>query len=182
MVGLSDREPETDQTCSSGSFESIANYICRMKIEIINYSTELKEHIKTLNYEWLEEHFYVEEGDEISLSDPQKHILDKGGFIFFAKHGEEIVGTASLLRKTDQIFELGKMAVAKSTQGLGIGKLLMEHCLEFAIQKQIKKLILYSNTKLEPAIHLYRKYGFIEIEMEQGVYERGNIKMEKTLD
>lgn len=153
-----------------------------MKVEIINYSDELKEYIKILNYEWLQEHFHVEEGDKISLSDPKKHIIDKGGFIFFAKHGEEIVGTASLLRKTDQIFELGKMAVAKNTQGLGFGKLLMEHCLEFAKQKQIKKLILYSNTKLEAAIHLYRKYGFVEVEMEQGVYERGNIKMEKKLD
>uniref|UniRef100_UPI003137C2CF GNAT family N-acetyltransferase n=1 Tax=Fluviicola taffensis TaxID=191579 RepID=UPI003137C2CF len=62
-----------------------------------------------------------------------------------------------------------------------IGKILLEHCLEFAKQKQIEKLILYSNTKLESAIHLYRKYGFVEIEMEQGVYERGNIKMKKKI-
>ncbi len=153
-----------------------------MKIEIIDYSDELKEYIKILNYEWLEEHFYVEEGDEVSLSNPRENIIDKGGFIFYAKVGDEIVGTASLLKKTDEIFELGKMAVSKSAQGLGIGKLLMEHCLEFARKNQIRKLILYSNTKLAPAIHLYRKYGFVEVEMEQGVYERGNVKMEKTLD
>jgi len=153
-----------------------------MKIEIIDYSDELKEYIKILNYEWLEEHFYVEEGDEVSLSNPKENIIDKGGFIFYAKVGDEIVGTASLLKKTDEIFELGKMAVSKSAQGLGIGKLLMEHCLEFARKNQIRKLLLYSNTKLAPAIHLYRKYGFVEVEMEQGVYERGNVKMEKTLD
>ncbi len=153
-----------------------------MKIEIIPYSDELKEHIKTLNYEWLEEYFYVEEGDRHSLSNPRETIIDKGGFIFFAKYGEEIAGTASLLKKTDQIFELGKMAVAKSARGLGIGKILMEHCLEFARKKRIEKLILYSNTKLEPAIHLYRKFGFEEIELEPGVYERGNIKMEKMMN
>ncbi len=152
-----------------------------MKIEIINYSEELKEHVKVLNYEWLEEYFYVEEGDKTALSDPRKHIIDKGGFIFFAKRDEEIVGTASLLKKTDEVFELGKMAVAKSARGLGIGKVLMDHCIEFAKEKQIRKLILYSNTILKPAIHLYRKYGFVEIEMEQGVYARGNIKMEKLI-
>lgn len=152
-----------------------------MKIEIVDYSDELKEYIKTLNYEWLEEYFYVEEGDEISLSNPREQIIDKGGFIFFAKRGEEIVGTASLLRKTDEVFELGKMAVAKKNQGLGIGKILMEHCLELAKEKQIRKLILYSNTILKPAIQLYRKYGFVEIEMESGVYERGNIKMERLI-
>ncbi len=152
-----------------------------MQIEIIPYSPELKEHLKTLNYEWLEEYFHIEEGDRLSLSNPQEYILDKGGFIFFAKKGEEIIGTASLLKKTGPIFELGKMAVAKNARGLGVGKLLMDHCLEFAKQKQIEKLILYSNTILAPAIHLYRKYGFVEIELERGVYERGNIKMEKRL-
>ena len=45
-------------------------------------------------------------------------------------------------------------------------------------EKNIEKLILYSNTKLASAIHLYKKYGFTEIELEQGLYERANIKME----
>lgn len=152
-----------------------------MQIEIIPYSPELKEYLKTLNYEWLEEYFRVEEGDKISLSDPQKQIIDKGGFIFFARYGEEIAGTISLLKKTPEIFELGKMAVSKNSRGLGIGNQLMEHCLEFAKQQDIRDLVLYSNTKLEPAIHLYRKFGFEEIEMEAGVYERGNIKMKKVL-
>ena len=152
-----------------------------MQVEIITYSTELKEHLKTLNYEWLEEYFHVEEGDKVSLSDPQGQIIDKGGFIFFAKYGEEIIGTASLLKKTNEIFELGKMAVSKNSRGLGVGNQLMEHCLEFAKQQAIRELILYSNTKLEPAIHLYRKFGFEEIELEAGVYERGNIKMKKIL-
>jgi ribosomal protein S18 acetylase RimI-like enzyme len=151
------------------------------KIEIIDFSEELKEPIKTLNYEWLEKYFRVEKGDVISLSNPKEQILDKGGFIFYAKLNDEIVGTASLLKKTEHIFELGKMAVTDKAQGYGIGTLLMEHCLEITKQKQIKKLILYSNTKLASAIHLYRKYGFIETELEQGIYERANIKMEKQL-
>lgn len=150
-------------------------------LKIIDYSDELKEYIKVLNYEWLEEHFYVEEGDRISLSNPQETIIDKGGFVFFAKSFDEIVGTVSLIKKTDAVFELGKMAVTKKAQGLGIGKKLMEHCLKFAKEQEIEKLLLYSNTKLKPAIHLYRKYGFEEIELEPGVYERGNIKMEKKI-
>jgi len=152
-----------------------------MEAEIIPYSPELKEHLKILNYEWLEEYFHVEEGDRVSLSNPQETILDKGGFIFFARYGGEIVGTVSLLKKSDAVFELGKMAVAKRAQGLGIGKKMLEYCLEFAKEKQITTLILYSNTILAPAIHIYRKYGFEEIELEAGVYERGNIKMEKRL-
>ena len=151
------------------------------KIEIINFSEDQKEAIQTLNYEWLEKYFRVEKNDVISLSNPKEEIIDKGGFIFYAKLNDEIVGTASLLKKDETTFELGKMAVSGKAQGHKIGTLLLEHCLEFAKQKDIRTLILYSNTKLESALHLYRKYGFSEVELEQGLYERADIKMEKNL-
>lgn len=148
-------------------------------VEIIEFSEELSEPIKTLNYEWLEKYFRIEEGDVASLSDPQKHIIDKGGHIYYAKLNGEIVGTASLLKKSETVYELGKLAVSDKAQGHGIGTILIEHCLNIAKQKQITTLILYSNTTLQSAIHLFRKYGFEEVELESGVYERANIKMEK---
>jgi ribosomal protein S18 acetylase RimI-like enzyme len=151
------------------------------EVEIIAFSEELSEPIKTLNYEWLEKYFRVEEGDVASLSNPQKYIIDKGGHIYYAKLNDEIVGTASLLKKSETVYELGKMAVNDKAQGQGIGTILLEHCLNVAKQKQVTTLILYSNTILESAIHLYRKYGFEEIELESGLYERANIKMEKYL-
>lgn len=151
------------------------------KIEIIPFSEDLKEPIKTLNYEWLEKYFTIEKNDEISLSNPKKEIIDNGGFIFYAKLNDEIVGTASLLKKSESVFELGKMAVAEKAQGYKIGTILLEHCVEFAKEKQIKTLLLYSNTQLKSAIHLYRKYGFSEIDLESGLYERADVKMEKHL-
>lgn len=155
--------------------------IKRDKIEIIEFSDELFEPIKTLNYQWLEKYFRLEEGDIISLSNPKKYIIDKGGCIYYAKLNDHVVGTASLIKKSETIYELGKMAVSDKAQGHGIGTLLIEHCLFVAEQKQIKTLILYSNTILKSAIHLYRKYGFEEIELEDGIYERANIKMQKHL-
>lgn len=146
-------------------------------IEIIPFTPALAEFIKTLNYEWLQKYFRIEEGDVLALSDPKRYIIDKGGYIFFAKFQDQIVGTASLLKKTETEFELGKMAVTESVQGKGIGRKLLEHCLIFAKEKKIRSLILYSNTKLESAIHLYPEYGFREIELESGLYERANIKM-----
>ena len=151
------------------------------KIEIIDYSDDLKEAIKILNYEWLEKYFKVEPTDLQSLSHPKEEIIDKGGFIFYAKLNGEIVGTASLLKKDENLFELGKMAVSEKAQGHKIGTLLLEHCLQVSKEKQIKTLILFSNTQLQSAIHLYRKYGFTETKMDEGLYDRANIKMEKHL-
>lgn len=151
-------------------------------VEIIPFSLDLKEPIKTLNLEWLRTYFRVEPKDEKVLSDPQGEIIDKGGMIFYAKYKGEIVGTVSLIKINDTTFELSKMAVTNGIQGLGIGNKLMEYCLALAKEKKIASLILYSNRGLLPAIHLYKKYGFVEVALENGIYERADIKMELTIN
>ena len=70
------------------------------------------------------------------------------------------------------------MAVREEFQGKKIGNKLVEHCLEVAKELVAQKVILYSNTKLENAIHLYTKYGFIEVPLDEVEYKRANIKME----
>jgi ribosomal protein S18 acetylase RimI-like enzyme len=151
------------------------------KVEIIPFSPDLKEPIKTLNIEWLQKYFRVEDKDEIVLSNPQEEIIDKGGMIFYAKYNNEILGTVSLIKVNDTTFELSKMAVSDKAQGLGIGNKLLVHCMAVAEENNIKKLLLYSNRKLLPAIHLYEKFGFTEIPLEDGIYERADIKMEKII-
>nr|WP_294922051.1 GNAT family N-acetyltransferase [uncultured Flavobacterium sp.] len=150
-------------------------------VEIIPFSLDLKEPIKTLNIEWLEKYFRVEEKDELVLSNPQEEIIDKGGMIFYAKCNNEILGTVSLMKIDNDIFELSKMAVSDKAQGLGIGNKLLVHCMAVAKENNIKKLVLYSNRILFNAIHLYEKFGFVEIPLEKGLYERADIKMEKTI-
>jgi ribosomal protein S18 acetylase RimI-like enzyme len=151
-------------------------------IEIIPFSVELAAPIKTLNIEWLEKYFKVEPKDELVLSDPQGQIIEKGGMIFYARYQYDIIGTVSLLKIDETTFELSKMAVTDGVQGLGVGKKMMLHCLAFAGEKGIKKLILYSNRKLLPAIHLYEKFGFVEVPLEHGVYDRADIKMERIIN
>ena len=151
------------------------------KVTIVLFSPKLKEPIKLLNLAWLNKYFKVEPKDELVLSNPQSEIIDKGGMIFYAQYNNQIVGTVSLIKINETTFELTKMAVSEESQGLGIGKKLMAHCINEAQQKGIQKLILYSNRKLETAIGLYLHFGFIEIPLEEGVYERADIKMEKKL-
>lgn len=150
-------------------------------VEIIPFSPDLKEYIKTLNTEWLTKYFRVEEKDELVLSNPQEEIIDKGGMIFYAKHNGEIIGTFSLMKIDAETFELSKMAVSDKAQGLGTGNRLLLYAFAIAKENNIKKLILYSNRILSPAIHLYKKFGFVEVALEEGLYERADIKMEKII-
>ncbi len=152
------------------------------QVTIITFTNELKEPFKTLNLNWLQKYFYVEPKDEKVLSNPQTEIIDKGGYIFYAKYNNEIVGTLALIKINDTHFELSKMAVSESVQGLGIGNKLLSFIIAFAKENKIQTLILYSNRILKPAIHLYEKFGFVEIALEKVSYERADIKMERTID
>tara|TARA_R110002050_G_scaffold213566_2_gene349860 strand:+ start:196 stop:612 length:417 start_codon:yes stop_codon:yes gene_type:complete len=132
-----------------------------------------------LNVAWLEKYFYVEPKDKVLLENCEANIIDKGGFIFFAQYNDEIVGCFALIKLGDGVFELGKMAVDPEYQGLKIGQALLAFAIEFSKQNMWNKIILYSSTKLENALYIYRKYGFKEIEMEENLpYARGDIKME----
>lgn len=153
----------------------------KTKIDIIPFSLTHKESIKTLNLEWLQKYFKVEPKDELVLSNPIEEIINKGGKIYYAQHLDEIVGTVSLLKINTTTFELSKMAVTEKAQGLGIGRQLLEFCIEEAQKLGIQKLILYSNRQLKSALHLYESFGFKEIPVESGVYERADIKMELLL-
>lgn len=153
-----------------------------MKIEIISFKPEFANDFKELNIAWLKRYFWVEPHDEEVLGKPQKYILDPGGNIFFIKDGDRIIGTVALMKMEDGVFELTKMAVTPQYQGQQLGQKLMEHTIQYARDQSWKKLIIYSNRKLENAIYIYKKYGFVEIPIEQNnPYARGDIKMQLAL-
>ncbi len=148
------------------------------KIEIISFTDALAIHFTNLNKAWVKKYFEIEPLDEKMLSDPKHYYIDEGGFIFFAMYNNEVAGTFALLKVSNTVFELSKMAVDENFQGKNIGNAMMEFCLQEAKRLQLKKLILYSNTLLRPAIYLYKKYGFKEIKDFKSEYKRANIKMQ----
>ena len=149
-----------------------------LKVQIVDYKDEYKQYFYDFNIEWLETWFYVEEFDKEVLSKPDKYILEPGGHIFFAKYGDEIIGTVALMKYGGNGYELTKMAVTPLHRGKKAGQLLMQYCIDFAREHKFDNLMLYSNTVLENAIYIYRKYGFIEVPVEpDSPYDRSNIKM-----
>ena len=150
-------------------------------IELIEFEEKYHDDFKRLSYEWLEKYVSVEPEDERILNNPKEVILDSGGYIFLVKINEEIVGTVSLIKVDDVTYELAKLAVTQKCQGLGIGKMLMEHCLRIAKKENTKKIILYTNHKLISAIELYKKFKFIEVQLINNKYIESDLKMELYL-
>ena len=152
------------------------------KISFKKFSKIDTEKFKSLNVEWLDRYFKVEPIDELVLNNPEREIVDKGGFIFMIQKNYNTIGTFAFIKKTEKIYEFSKMAIVPEERGNGYGNMAMAFLIEFAKNKKWSKLILYSNTNLKNSIHLYSKYGFKEIPLEKNViYSRGNIKMELSL-
>jgi len=150
-----------------------------MNLKILPFTTELAPYFHDLNIEWLEHYFYVEPFDREVLSKPDQYIISKGGHIFFALEKNHVHGTVALMPTSENgVLELTKMAVQPAVRGRRIGHQLLKFCIDFAATHNYEALLLYSNTKLENAIHLYRKFGFKELKLEKhNPYERANIKM-----
>ena len=150
-----------------------------MEINIINFQDNFEKDFFDLNIEWLEYFFQVEEYDYEVLSNSKKYIINKGGKIFFAESAGNIIGTVALMpTKNKLVFELTKMAVKPDYRNKGIGKKLLKKCIDYSKSNGYSSIILYSNKKLNNAIHLYRNFGFKEIKIEKkSPYLRANIKM-----
>jgi ribosomal protein S18 acetylase RimI-like enzyme len=151
-----------------------------MELTILDYQPEHQPWFEKFNREWIEEFFTLEPLDINVLQNPDKYILQTGGAILMASVDHEIAGTVGLRYLEPGVFEFTKMAVDKKFRGLKIGQALADAAIEKAKALGASKIILYSNTRQVPAIALYRKLGFVEIHND-GLYERGNIKMELSL-
>lgn len=149
------------------------------QIEIVTYNPKYKESFKDLNIEWISNYFEVEPNDIKALDHAEEYIIEKGGEIFSAVLKDDVLGVCALIKSNtkDYDYELAKMAVSPKAQGKGIGLLLAQSAIKWASEKSASKIYLESNTKLQPAINLYKKLGFKEIKGISSSYNRVDIQM-----
>ena len=131
-------------------------------IKIVPYDNRYKSDFEKLNRAWIEEYFKMEHEDLLILQDPETHVLRKNGEIFFAVSDQEVIGTAAMISFADGVYELSKMSVKKNFQGKGIGKLLLNRCINFAKEQNANAIFLLTNDILKPALNLYLSCGFVK--------------------
>jgi len=147
-------------------------------LRIINYDPAYRKDFIELNEHWVRKHFEMENTDRRLLHDLERTILEPGGDIVFVLRGDECVGACALVNEGGDLFELVKMAVRESERGRGLGNILMEATLDRARELGATRVYLRSNTKLEAAINLYRKYGFTTVRLgPHEDYARADIEM-----
>jgi putative acetyltransferase len=105
-----------------------------------------------------------------------------GGHILMALEDGEAIGCVALMAMKDGGFEVSKMAVTEAHKGRGIGGELMAACIERARSAGARRLYLETNSTLAPALGLYRRFGFQDVQpTEPSPYARADVMMELQL-
>ena len=138
----------------------------REEIEVLirGFTPRLAPAFKSLNEAWIRNYFTIEEAARKVLDDPEGTVIAGGGDILFAVDAvtDEVLGTVALVRLDDDVLQLAMMAVCDAAKGRQIGRRLGESALARAREMGAAILFLESNRKLNPAINLYHKLGFVE--------------------
>ncbi len=121
---------------------------------------------RVLNEEWISRYFVLEAKDRETLGDPEGTILRKGGRVYQAWAGSEVVGCVALIPMEDGVYELSKMAVSPALRGKGVGRRLLLHAIKEARALGAASLFLGSNSILKNAVHLYEAVGFEHVPPE----------------
>lgn len=149
-------------------------------MEIIEYQEKYKKDFVELNIAWIERYFIPEQAD-YDVLDNVEELLEKGSMIYFAVEGDKVLATCMAMPLGGDVWEICKLAATGQYTGKGAGSAVFKASMDYAVSKGAKKLTLISNRRLKPALHIYEKFGFHEVELNKAYwgFERADIEFEK---
>jgi DNA-binding MarR family transcriptional regulator/GNAT superfamily N-acetyltransferase len=79
---------------------------------------------------------------------------------WIAERGGEPVGSVFAVKESEETARLRLLLVDPAARGTGLGSRLVEECIGFARQAGYQSMVLWTQSILQAAQHIYRKAGF----------------------
>jgi DNA-binding MarR family transcriptional regulator/GNAT superfamily N-acetyltransferase len=89
---------------------------------------------------------------------------------WMAERAGRIIGSVTLVKKSERVAQLRMLYVEPEARGLGVGRRLVEECILFSRKAGYRKIVLWTNRTLLPARRIYEAQGFQKIASD-GDYE-----------
>lgn len=130
------------------------------KFEIIAYEDKLSQAFENLWVPWLREMTgsEPEDSDLAAVTNSKDYYINAGGAVYFALLEDSPVGVVAVKKLTPETYEFCKLVVLENARGFGLGRLLVEECIEFVKSKNGGALYLQSFKKLEVAVTMVKKW------------------------
>lgn len=153
-------------------------------VEIVIVNTEIEYAAAAILFKeyalWLNIDLGFQNFDEELLHLKEMYSFPNGA-ILLSKNKNIFTGCVAVRKKENDIAELKRMFIQSSFRKKGIAALLLEKALEIATELRYKKIRLDTLDTMTPAINLYKKYGFYEIEPYYFNPEKNAVFFEKIL-
>lgn len=149
------------------------------KMEVIEYQQKYKKDFIQFNTDWIKDNFGSLEEEDIDTFNHIEESLAEGAMIYFALEEGNVLATC-MAKPFDKngTWELCKLGSNKHLSHKGAGSAVFHATMDWAIQHGANRLFILSNSKLKAALHIYEKYGFREIKLDDYEYVRGDIAFE----
>lgn len=147
-------------------------------MNVIQYQAKYKKDFIQFNTDWIEDNFGYLEAEDIETFNHIEESLEKGAMIYFAVENGNVLATCMAKPLNDETWELCKLGSNKQLPHKGAGSAVFEAAMHWAVRHGAKKLFILSNSKLKAALHIYEKYGFHEVKLDDYEYVRGDIAFE----
>jgi GNAT superfamily N-acetyltransferase len=86
---------------------------------------------------------------------------------WIAEHAGKRVGCVFCVRKDDETAQLRILLVTPDARGLGMGRRLVDHTVEFARAAGYRQIVLWTNDPLAAARRIYLERGFRLVDEER---------------
>lgn len=147
-------------------------------MEIIKYNSKFKNDFIKFNKDWIIDNFgFLEKEDIETFNNIEQH-LKTGSMIYMAVKNDILLAGCMIKKDNESEWEICKLCSNKSVEHRGAGTAVFKSCMDFALKNGAKKIYILTNTGLKAAIHIYKKFGFKEIKLNDYHYKRGNIAFE----
>jgi ribosomal protein S18 acetylase RimI-like enzyme len=157
-----------------------------MELTIDKYSDKNKGDFEHIWVDWLSNSMGIQpqQVDIEEVRNPFDTYIKLGGMAFYANKDNECIGVVAVKKLNATDYEFCKLVVSEKARGLGLGKQLVQKCIDYVKEIKGENLYLQSFHKLEVAVNMYKKIGFIDAPAPTGmlVVKRTEIimKMEFT--
>ena len=149
-------------------------------MKIIEFEEKYRKDFIDFNTDWIVSNFgFLEEQDKETFEKIDEE-MKAGALIFFAVENDTARVTCMARPMEEATWEICKLGSNKELPHKGAGSAVFEAAMNWALEHGAEKLFIVSNRRLKPALHIYRKYGFKEIKLENCEYIRGDIAFEYT--